>query len=107
VRNTDRARNFRRHRDDTIHRPGQRHGTQRWFGRRSCVVADKSPDIGTLVGAARGLLALLAFSFSLALSPFEARCNGVLEEANAIGSAANYALMLQNGPGRVAGSGCP
>jgi hypothetical protein len=51
--------------------------------------------IGTLVGAALGLLALLlAFSFSLALSRFEARSNWVLEEANAIGSAANFALML-------------
>jgi hypothetical protein len=66
-----------------------------WLGRRARVVADQAPDIGTLVGAALGLLALLlAFSFSLGLSRFEERSNWVLEEANAIGSAANFALML-------------
>jgi hypothetical protein len=52
-------------------------------------------DIGTLTGAALGLLALLlAFSFSLALSRYDARRTLVLEEANAIGSTANFALML-------------
>ena len=48
-----------------------------------------------MAGAALGLLALLlAFSFSLSLSRYEARRNWVLEEANAIGSTANFALML-------------
>jgi hypothetical protein len=52
-------------------------------------------DIGTLTGAALGLLALLlAFSFSIALSRYDARRTMVLEEANAIGSTANFALML-------------
>nr|WP_294518705.1 hypothetical protein [uncultured Rhodopila sp.] len=52
-------------------------------------------DLGTLTGAALGLLALLlAFSFSIALSRYEARRALVLEEANAIGSTANFALML-------------
>ena len=52
-------------------------------------------DLGTLTGATLGLLALLlAFGFSIALSRYEARRTMVLEEANAIGSTANFALML-------------
>jgi hypothetical protein len=52
-------------------------------------------DIGTLTGAALGLLALLlAFSFSISLSRYDARRDMVLQEANAIGSTANFALML-------------
>jgi hypothetical protein len=55
----------------------------------------RRPDLGTLTGAALGLLALLlAFSFSIALSRFDARRDLVLQEANAIGSTANFALML-------------
>jgi hypothetical protein len=55
----------------------------------------ESADLGTLAGAALGLLALLlAFSFSIALSRYDGRRDLVLEEANAIGSAANFALML-------------
>lgn len=51
--------------------------------------------IGTVTGAALGLLALLlAFSFSMALSRYDLRRTMVLEEANAIGSTANFALML-------------
>lgn len=66
-----------------------------WIGWRSRAAADEAPDIGTLAGAALGLLALLlAFSFSLSLSRYEARRNWVLQEANAIGSTANFALML-------------
>jgi hypothetical protein len=64
-----------------------------WLGRRWA----EGPDTGisTLTGAALGLLALLlAFSFSLALSRYDARRAMVLEEANAIGSTANFALML-------------
>nr|WP_294505354.1 hypothetical protein [uncultured Rhodopila sp.] len=53
------------------------------------------PDLGTLTGAALGLLALLlAFNFSIALSRYDVRRTNVLEEANAIGSTANFALML-------------
>jgi hypothetical protein len=53
------------------------------------------PDLGTLTGAVLGLLALLlAFSFSIALSRFDVRRTMVLEEANAISSTANFALML-------------
>jgi hypothetical protein len=47
------------------------------------------------LSAALGLLALLiAFSFSMALSRYERRRDMVLEEANAIGSTANFTLML-------------
>jgi hypothetical protein len=66
-----------------------------WLGRRLRRTTDEIPETGTLTGAALGLLALLlAFSFSLALSRYEARRNWVLKEANAIGSTANFALML-------------
>ena len=64
-----------------------------WSGRR--FQRSEATDLGTLTGAALGLLApLLAFSFSLALSRHDARRNLVLAEANAIGTAANFALML-------------
>ncbi len=52
-------------------------------------------DTSTLSGATLGLVGLLlAFTFSLALSRYEARRNWVVEEANAISSTANFALML-------------
>lgn len=54
-----------------------------------------SSDIATHTGAALGLVGLLlAFSFSIAISRYEARRNWVLEEANAISSTVNFALML-------------
>lgn len=66
-----------------------------WYGIRSHRRGAKQEDLGMLAGATLGLLALLlAFSFSLALARFEKRRTMVLEEANAIGSAANFALML-------------
>ena len=55
----------------------------------------QSSELGTFTGASLGLLALLlGFSFSLALSRYDARRGWVLEEANAISSTANFALML-------------
>jgi len=55
----------------------------------------KPTELNTFTGAALGLLALLlGFSFSLALSRYDARRGWVLEEANAISSTANFALML-------------
>jgi hypothetical protein len=67
------------------------------IGRRFRKAHTEGGDITTLTGAALGLLALLlAFSFSIALSRYDARRDMVLEEANAIGSTANFALMLPN-----------
>lgn len=77
--------------------PDHRHATALGarIGRRFRRVAIGGADISTLTGAALGLLALLlAFSFSLALSRYDVRRTMVLEEANAIGSTANFALML-------------
>jgi hypothetical protein len=66
-----------------------------WLDRRLRGGVAQETDISTLTGAALGLLALLmAFSFSLALSRYDVRRTLVLEEANAIGSTANFALML-------------
>ena len=66
-----------------------------WIGRRSHGPKAVDADIGTLAGATLGLLALLlGFSFSIALSRYDGRRDLVLEEANAIGSTANFALML-------------
>ena len=64
------------------------------IGRRMAPrVADK--DAGSMATAALGLLALLiAFTYSMALARYDARRSVVLEEANAIGSTANFALML-------------
>ena len=57
-------------------------------------VADDT-DAGNLASAALGLLALLiAFTYSMALERYDLRRQAVLQEANAIGSAANFALML-------------
>src|SRR6516164_6241907 len=67
-------------------RIGQRHRKHQY----------RPEDLGTLTASTLGLLALLlAFSLSHALSRYEARRALVLEEANAIGSTANFALMLR------------
>ena len=63
------------------------------FGRRTA--ARGGNDVATLEGAVLGLLALMiAFTFSMALSRFEARRDAVLNEANAIGSTALRARLL-------------
>src|SRR5271170_1853452 len=52
-------------------------------------------SISTIEGAILGLLALLiAFTFSMALSLFEARRDTLLNEANAIGTTALRARLL-------------
>ncbi len=54
-------------------------------------------NITTLESAMLGLLALmLAFTFSMALSRFEARRDAVLNEANSIGTTALRARLLSN-----------
>jgi hypothetical protein len=59
------------------------------FGRWRHVRAadEKEPPVGAMVGSILGLLAfLLAFTFGLAATRFDARRQVVLEEANAIGT---------------------
>ncbi|MGE3780742.1 MAG: hypothetical protein AB7F89_26375 [Pirellulaceae bacterium] len=59
--------------------------TARW--RHQHADAEKDAPIGTLVGAILGLLAfMLAFTFNMAASRFDARRMTVLEEANSIGT---------------------
>jgi hypothetical protein len=54
-----------------------------------------SGNVSTLEGAVLGLLALMiGFTFSMALSRFEARRDAVLNEANAIGTTALRARLL-------------
>jgi hypothetical protein len=63
-----------------------------WFGIRA---TKESGNITTLTGSILGLLALMiGFTFSMTLSRFEARREGVLIEANAIGTAALRARLL-------------
>jgi len=65
------------------------------IGRRVSQNLERSEDMTTLTASTLGLLALLlAFSLSHALSRYEARRTLILEEANAIGSTANFAAML-------------
>jgi hypothetical protein len=64
-----------------------------WFGLRFHKTTTN--DVSTIVAAFLGLLALLvSFSFAMAESRYEKRRDLVLEEAKAISSAANFALML-------------
>ena len=66
-----------------------------WLGRRLRARGDEDKDASTLATAAMGLLALLiAFTYSIALERYDLRRQVVLEDANAIGSAANFALVL-------------
>jgi hypothetical protein len=65
----------------------------RWYGARG---AERGAEnVTTLEAATLGLLALMiGFSFSMALSRFDARRDGVLNEANAIGTTALRARLL-------------
>jgi uncharacterized membrane protein len=56
-----------------------------WLGERAALRG--APGVSTLEGAILGLLALMiGFTFSMALSRFEARRDGVVVEATAIGT---------------------
>jgi len=66
-----------------------------WLGLRFREASTANTDVATIVPAFLGLLALLiAFSFSMAEARYDKRRDLVLEEANAISSTANFALML-------------
>ena len=67
------------------------------FGRRRAGRAEKESDaiVGSMVAAEFGLLAfLLAFTFGIGASRFEARRQIMLDEANAIGTTYLRAAML-------------
>lgn len=65
--------------------------------------ATKNANFGTMIGSTFGLLAfILAFTFGIAASHFDARKNAVLEDANAIRSAyAKADLLSEPYRGRV------
>jgi hypothetical protein len=70
----------------------------RYRGRRS--EDEKEAPVGAIVAATLGLLAfVLAFTFGLAASRFDARKMVVLEEANAIGTTYLRAGLLPDGRG--------
>ncbi len=75
----------------------------RWIGRRvQRRGAGPHPTVGTIESAALGLMALMiGFTFAMALTRFDARKQAVLDEANAVGTAALRAQML---PAAQAGS---
>jgi hypothetical protein len=65
----------------------------RWRHRRA--VDEKPNPVGAMVASILGLLAfMLAFTFSLAASRFDARRQIVIEEANAIGTTYLRARLL-------------
>jgi hypothetical protein len=65
----------------------------RWLGKRTD--SRGGANVSTLEGAVLGLLALMiGFTFAMALSRFDSRRDGVLSEANAIGTTALRARLL-------------
>ncbi|GGF12220.1 hypothetical protein GCM10011611_17310 [Aliidongia dinghuensis] len=85
----------------------------RWIGRRrrAHAAGDHSaldtpalgtPALGTIESASLGLLALMiGFTFSMALTRYDTRKAAVLDEANAIGTAALRAEMLPEAQARA------
>jgi len=66
-----------------------------WIGLRFREIKTTNTDVATIAAAFLGLLALLiAFSFSMAESRYDKRRDLALDEAVAISSTANFALML-------------
>jgi hypothetical protein len=73
-----------------------------WLGRyrRRSAEGEKKAPVGAIVGATLGLLGfILAFTFGLAASRFDARRKIVVEEANAIGTTYLRAGLLPDGRG--------
>jgi hypothetical protein len=71
-----------------------------WLGWSRCRYSEdeKEAPVGAIVGATLGLLAfVLAFSFGLAATRFDARRQMVVEEANAIGTTYLRAGLLPDG----------
>lgn len=72
--------------------------------RRQRSEQEKDAPVGAMVGSTLGLLAfMLAFTFGMAASRFDARKALVLEEANAIGTTYLRAAMLPVGSDEVRG----
>lgn len=66
-----------------------------WIGRRFGQGKDGDKNAGNMATATLGLLALLiGFTYAMAVARYDLRRQTVLEEANAIGSTVNFALML-------------
>lgn len=64
-------------------------------GHRLGVLETREANVSTLEASVLGLLALmLSFTFAMAVARFDARREGVLKEANAIGTAALRARLL-------------
>jgi hypothetical protein len=64
-------------------------------GHRFGVIETREANVSTLEASILGLLALmLSFTFAMAVARFDARRDGVLKEANAIGTAALRARLL-------------
>lgn len=71
--------------------------------RAGCLKHEAEAPVGTIVGAILGLLAfILAFTFGMAATQFEARREMVVEEANAIGTAYLRASLLSDGQSALA-----
>jgi hypothetical protein len=70
--------------------------------RRRAYAPGGHPAIGTIESASLGLLALMiGFTFSMALTRYDTRKTGVLDEANAIGTAALRAELLPASQARI------
>ena len=68
--------------------------TGNWLGRTYGRTVADDTDAGNMATATLGLLALLiAFTYAMALERYDLRREVVLQEANAISSTANFALM--------------
>src|ERR1700674_5727591 len=67
---------------------------------RRASAEEKEAPVGAIVGATLGLLSfILAFTFGMAASRFDARRQIVVEEANAIGTTYLRAGLLPDGRG--------